>query len=291
VAAARVAEVTMSATFPSAPLISAAWLANNHARVIILDCSVARSVNGSGQTLFASGRDLFTQQHLPGAQFADLFGGFSQPDAAYPFTAPDAQRLSSALQAVGVNQQSLLVLYDRLNGAYAARVWYLLVALYGWSNVRVLDGGFAAWQRLAQPVESGAALPVARGTLQLGPARPALISTERVAEERQRPRVCALRREPFQQAHIPGSINLPYPELLDEDGLIDTSRVAAALRSARIAPPEELVLYCGGGINAAGLALALVAAGYPIDALLLYDDSLNGWLSDASRPVASGAGK
>lgn len=281
----------MTVTFPSGPLVSAAWLAQHHAHVIILDCSVDRSLDSSGQTTFASGHELFTQQHIPGAQFADLFGDFSQPDAAYLFTAPGAQQLSSALQAIGVNPQSLLVVYDQLNGAYAARVWYLLVALYGWSNVRALDGGFAAWQRLAQPVESGAAHPVVRGTVQLGIARPALVSTESVAEERQRPLVCALRREPFQQAHIPGSVNLPYPELLDEDGLIDTDRVAAALRSARIAPPEELVLYCGGGINAAGLALALVAAGYPLHALLLYDDSLNGWLSDISRPVASGAGR
>ncbi|RPD94014.1 sulfurtransferase [Candidatus Pantoea deserta] len=281
----------MAVTFPSGPLVSAAWLAQHHAHVIILDCSVARAVDGSGQTVFSSGRDLFTQQHIPGAQFADLFDGFSDPDGDFLFTAPSAQRLSSALHNVGVNQQSLIVAYDRLNGAYAARIWYLLTALYGWSNVRVLDGGLAAWQRLPQPLESGAARPVARGTVRLGAARPALVSTERVAEERQRPLVCALRYESFQQAHIPGSISLPYPALLNEDGLVDTHRVAAALHTARISPPEQLLLYCGGGINAAGLALALVAAGYPLDALLLYDDSLSGWLSDASRPVASGAGR
>ncbi|ORM65521.1 hypothetical protein HA45_05365 [Pantoea rodasii] len=275
-------------SLPSSPVVSAQWLAEHAQHVVVLDCSVARSVESSGKTAFSSGYHSFLQQHLPNAQFADLFGAFSAPQSRFPFTAPDGSQLSDALRSLGVNQHSLVVTYDQLNGAYAARVWYLLAGVFGWRNVRVLDGGYARWVGTQGTIETGPAHSVACGDIQLSAARPLLRSTEQVEQEKQRPLVCALRREPFQQAHIPGSINLPYPELLNPDGLIDTLRVAEALRNAKITPPEELLLYCGGGINAAGLALALVSAGYPIDALLLYDDSLNGWLSDKHRPVSSG---
>ncbi|WP_416414511.1 sulfurtransferase [Pantoea sp. App145] len=277
----------MAVTFPSGPLVSAQWLAEHQQQVVVLDCSVARTAATNGSTAFASGREIFLQQHLPGAQFADLFEQFSAPHASFLFTAPDARQMSEALQAVGVNQHSLIVTYDQLNGAYAARVWYLLAGVFGWNNVRVLDGGFPAWVQAQGTVEHGPAHAVSRGNIQLGSAQPMLVSTRQVEQQTRFPLVCALRREPFRQAHIPGSINLPYPELLDAAGLIDIGQVKSALHDAQITPPETLLLYCGGGINAAGLALALVASGYPITSLLLYDDSLNGWLSDPSRPVAS----
>lgn len=286
-AATCIAEVNVTVTFPSAPIVSAQWLSENHQHVILLDCSVSRSTDANGRTEFSSGREMFLQQHLPGAQFADLFGAFSAPHARFLFTAPDAQRLSAALRSAGVNQHSLIVAYDQLNGAYAARIWYLLAGVYGWNNIRVLDGGYASWVQIQGAVETGPSNPNVRGDVQLKVARSLLLSTEQVEQETQRPLVCALRRESFQQAHIPGSINLPYPELLNARGLIDIQRVIAALRDAKLTSPQELLLYCGGGINAAGLALALVTAGYPINSLFLYDDSLNGWLFDNSRPIAN----
>lgn len=277
----------MSISLPSSPVVSAQWLSDQAQQVVVLDCSVARSVESNGRTAFSSGYDAFCQQHLPNAQFADLFGAFSAPQGRFPFTAPDGRQLSEALRLLGVNQHSLIVTYDQLNSAYAARVWYLLAGVFGWRNVRVLDGGYARWVETQGTIETGPAHSADYGDIQLDTARPLLRTTEQVEQNTQHPLVCALRREPFLQAHIPGSINLPYPELLNPDGLIDTLRVAEALRNAGITAPQELLLYCGGGINAAGLALALVTAGYPIDALLLYDDSLNGWLSDKRRPITS----
>lgn len=278
----------MSIIFPDGPLVTVKWLEINHQQVTLLDCSVTRSEGVKGKTEFSSGYDTFLMQHLPEAQFADLFGKFSADDAEFAFTAPNAHRLSQALQALGLHPDSLIVVYDQLNGAYAARVWYLLAGVYGLDNVRVLDGGFKAWLKQARSVETGPAQTVARGTLQVRFTRPLLRSTEQVGQEKSVPLLCALRREQFQQAHIPGSISLPYPELLNNEGLIDIASVRAVLQGLEIQLPQPLLLYCGGGINAAGLALALVAAGYPIDSLFLYDDSLNGWLSDSKRPVASG---
>lgn len=275
----------MTNTFPESPVVSAQWLTDHQHQVVILDCSVSRSSTADGQSLFSSGQSLFEQQHIPAAQFADLFGLYSATDAELPFTAPDAIQLSLALRQSGVNPGDLIVVYDQLSGAYAARVWYLLAAVYGWSNIRVLDGGLASWLRAGGATESGPARGVTPGHARVYQTRPLLLSTHAVSLDKQRPKICALRREQFRQAHLPGSLNIPYPELLNQDGLIDLQKTLNALTDHGLTAPQELLLYCGGGINAAGLALVLAASGYPLHSLFLYDDSLNGWLSDATRPV------
>ena len=276
----------MANIFPESPLVSAQWLAEHHHQVVILDCSVSRNSAPEGHTLFSSGQTLFEQQHIPAARFADLFGLYSDTNAELPFTAPDAIRLSLALRQSGINPQDRIVVYDQLSGAYAARVWYLLTAVYGWTHIRVLDGGLVSWLKAGGAIESGPARSVTPGHARVHETRPLLLSTHAVARDNQRPKICALRREQFRQAHLPDSLNIPYPELLDQYGLIDLQKTRNALVLNGLTAPQELLLYCGGGINAAGLALALNASGYPLQSLFLYDDSLNGWLRDGTHPIA-----
>jgi len=107
------------------------------------------------------------------------------------------------------------------------------------------------------------------------------------------PLVCGLRTVQFtgadsddpRQGHIPGSINLPFPDLAP-GGRIDVSYTKTALQQLGIGPDTVPVLYCGGGINAAGLALALTAAGHPD--WRIYDDSMSGWRARPDLPVAKG---
>lgn len=279
----------MPHSLPDGPLVSAEWLQQHQNECLILDCSVARYMASDGSTQFAPGQDLFLQQHIRGAQFADLFKGFSATNAPLPFTAPDTAELSAALRQCGVNQHSNLILYDQLGGAYAARVWFLLFVVHRFARVRVLDGGWRAWLEQGGEQEQGPARSLPMGNIKLAAARAVLLSTADVAAAPP-PLLCALRSESFQRQHIPGSVNLPWPELLDERGRIDIARVFPALQQLGLADASSLLLYCGGGINAAGVALALTAAGFPLQALRLYDDSLNGWLKDGDRPTTSGTG-
>jgi thiosulfate/3-mercaptopyruvate sulfurtransferase len=101
--------------------------------------------------------------------------------------------------------------------------------------------------------------------------------------------VNVLRREVFSGAenpygrpgHIPGSINLPYAELVDPDtSKVDLERVRDA---ARALPPGPAVTYCGSGITAAGYALALRAAGR--HDVRVYDGSLSEWAADPTNPL------
>lgn len=289
---------------PDSPLVEADWLAEHLNAVIVLDCSIAREQTPQGQTRYVSGVALFLQQHIPSARFADLTSDFSHASGAFPFTCPTAEALSAALQAAGVNRRDTIVVYDQLNGAWAARVWYLLTVVFDFPAVRCLNGGLNAWQSAGGLLASGASAEIAPGDAQVSLVNShALLSTGQVvalakrAPDRQRPLLCALRETQYsgeegsdpRSGHIPGSFSLPYPALLDGAGRIDPDRVESAFQMLELTADSEPVLYCGGGINAAGLALALVAAGFPAKQLTLYDDSLNGWLHEPSLPTLRGA--
>jgi len=289
---------------PPSPLVEAAWLAQHLTDVVVLDCSVAREQTPQDGTRYVSGLALFIQQHLPSARFADLAGAFSHSAAAFPFTCPTAHQLSAALQAVGVNRHHQLVVYDQLNGAWAARVWYLLTVVFDFPAVRCLNGGLQAWRAAGGELTSGPPPAVAQGDVEVQLVNgSAMRSTQQVATlakqapDRQQPLLCALREAQYRgeeghnprAGHIPGSFSLPYLALLDAQGRIDRDRVASALQKLDLPPDSQPVVYCGGGINAAGLALALAVAGFPPAQIGLYDDSLNGWLHDPSLPIIHGS--
>lgn len=277
---------------PATPLVEVAWLREHAQDVVVLDCSVDRLPRADGGTDFAPGDALFARGHIPGARFADVMQAFSDPAARFPFTCPSRAQFEQAARALGLAETSAIVAYDDLGGPYAARLWCLFRA-FGLSNIRVLNGGFGAWKTGGHAVETGAAAPVAPGTLAARHAPDLFVGTEDVARmiahptTPEAPLLCGLRTAQFEAGHIPGSLNLPYPDLLGPDGRLEPGRVEATLASTGLGHGIHPILYCGGGINAAGLALALSLIG--IENVKIYDDSMNGWKADATRPIATGA--
>lgn len=137
---------------------------------------------------------------------------------------------------------------------------------------------------VSPPSRSGpASPPPVRGELTLRPPGPVTADLAEVARAPGDRLVCALRKERFDAGHIPGSVSLPYPDLLRPDGTLDLVEVRS--RAAATGLDATSVVYCGGGINAAGLVLALDAAGLPLPRL--YDGSLSEWRADPARPVES----
>ncbi|WP_411036917.1 sulfurtransferase [Shinella sp. BYT-45] len=278
---------------PEHPLVDAGWLRRHRDDVILLDASVERREGPEGTTLFGRGHGIFAKAHIPGARFADLFDGFSDPEAPFAFTVPRPEQIEAAARAAGIDNDSDVVVYDQLGDAWAARIWFVLRA-YGFERVRVLGGGLAAWQAAGGEVETGAAAPVSAGSFRAAPRRDWFVDTatvRRIAEappDPQRPLISGLREASFRKAHIPGSLSLPYPDLRDAAGTIHPDRVRTLLGDLGVPTTSRPVLYCGGGINAAGLALALTAAG--MSGLKIYDDSMNGWLSEPGLPVSEGEG-
>ncbi|MBW8373776.1 sulfurtransferase [Stenotrophomonas sp.] len=248
-----------------------------------------------------SGAQLYAQGHLPGALYADLNRDLSDlrrtGHGRHPL--PDSDAFAARLGEWGIGPDSAVVVYDAGDGSMAAaRLWWLL-RLIGHAQVRVLDGGFAAWQAAGLPVT--AALP------QVTPLPPypgqfdrrQIASVEEVqarlkhapgwlidarAGERFRGEV-----EPLDPVagHVPGAVNRPFALNVHDGRLRPAEDLRAALQPLLgTHAPDEVVLMCGSGVTACHLLLAMEAAG--LDGARIYADSWSGWVSDPSRPVTTG---
>lgn len=237
--------------------------------------------------------------HLPGAAFLDLETALSGPPTPtgtggrHPVPSPD--RVQQALREAGVRQGRPVVFYDARASLGAARAWWL--ATYFGLDARVLDGGLAAWQAAGLPVETGDVSPTP-GDVELVPGARQLLDASDVerwvagggqlldARPADRFRGDNEVIDPV-AGHIPGARSLPALELLDEDGrFLPADAVAALLREADVDPARPAATYCGSGVQAAHVALALEAVGLPAPAV--YVGSWSDWISDRTRPVATG---
>ncbi|MFW7267614.1 sulfurtransferase [Gluconacetobacter sp. Hr-1-5] len=284
-----------------APLVSADWLAGRigDPDLVILDASIMRETGADGRGTYRSGAAHFRQEgHVPGARFADLFDDFSDPAARFPFTRPDTSRLDATARKLGLHANSRIVVYDALTGAWAARVWWIL-RVHGHRHVAVLDGGLAEWCRQGAPLEYGAPADPGTGTWVAAAAlRQGFASLAEMVDivegRRAASVVCALSEADFSGAgstdprrgHIPGSRNLPYRSLLDRHGRFDPASIRRKVARLDLKRDEDIVLYCGGGINAAGLALALEQDGF--QRLSIFDGSLAEWRADPALPLETG---
>ena len=279
-------------------LIDCAELAGNlrAADVRVIDCRFELLDPGAGRRRYDEG-------HIPGAVFADL-----DRDLAAPVTAgtgrhplPDASTLGRTFGRLGITNSSRVVVYDQDNGALASRCWWLLRWL-GHDDARVLDGGFSAWRSLKLPIEAGAPERAA-GEFMPAPRDELVLETHEIAAAG--PDCAALqlvdardsgrfagRHEPIDPVagHIPGAINLPFPASLDVAG---AWRGPAELRELwRDALGDGFgrpwSTMCGSGVTACHLVLSGLMAGLPEPRV--YVGSWSEWITDASRPVATGEG-
>jgi thiosulfate/3-mercaptopyruvate sulfurtransferase len=198
---------------------------------------------------------------------------------------------------LGVGSDSHVAIYDRADGIWAARLWWQFRAL-GHEHVGVLDGGLAAWTAdggLLERHESSSPRPDARfepREIDGYWADRALVRA--IMEGRHAGTlVCALRPLVFagsevnyaRPGHIPTSINLPHGALKDADGRYRRGQALREALSPLLRAPGPIVAYCGGGVTACGLALALAVAGRADVAV--YDGSLSEWAADPSLPLVS----
>ncbi|WBO21556.1 sulfurtransferase [Sphingomonas abietis] len=285
------------------PLVSAAWLAAHLGTVTVLDATVELPApRFDGDYRVASGAAGWEAAHIPGARHADLVDALSIPHPLTSFRHPEADGLRASLADLGVTADRPTVVYDRSDGFWAARLWWMARA--AGVPVMVLDGGWQAWQAIGAPVESGAAGVPARWPSSPPPAARSWPEAWVEREEVERivagassdHLVCALSeavfagRQPTRYARrgaIPGSRNLPARDLKTPDGRLASPDTLDALFSARLGAEagrrERLILYCGGGISAAYLALGLVVAGR--DNVALYDNSLQEWSAVTHLPL------
>ena len=210
-------------------LVSTGWLAANLANTKL------RIVDASLPPAGDEGRDAkakFAARHIPGAVFFDI-DEIADRDSPLPHTMPDAKTFAAAVGALGIGNGTRVVVYDTHGLFSAGRAWWMFRA-FGHDDVAILDGGFPKWVREDRAIEPGAPQPPpARFDARLDPAMvkdfdQVLANIEsrdaQVIDARGSPRFTASAPEPragLSGGHIPGSVNLPYPDLLKrEDGTL-----------------------------------------------------------------------
>jgi thiosulfate/3-mercaptopyruvate sulfurtransferase len=276
-------------------VVSAKWLVERLERpdIALVDASVGKNLGT--ERAWLSGREVFEAGRIPGGRFADLVSDFSDPEGRFAFTRPTAARFASAAGAIGLTNRQHIVVYDNSTGIWAARLWWLFKA-FGHDKASVLDGGLKAWLADSGPLERGP------GDIQhtdfAASERPGFFVDQdevlAVVEGRAKGGlVCVLRADVFSGAeqrysrpgHIPSSVNFPYVELLGPDNrLLPDSALRKAL-APLIASDERIILYCGGGVTAAGTALVLTLLG--ARNVSIYDGSLSEWSADSGLPMVA----
>ena len=241
------------------------------------------------------GREQYRAGHLPGAVFVDLeteLAAHGSPaEGRHPL--PSLQALQSAARRWGIRDDSRVVVYDATGGLAAARAWWLL-RWGGLTDVRILDGGLAAW---TGPLESGEVLPVPGDVTLTGGGMPVLTADQAAAlaagdgvlldaraGERYRGEV-----EPVdpRAGHVPGAVSAPTTDNLNAAGRFRTAAVLSErFAGLGVRPGATVGVYCGSGVTAAHEIAALAEAG--IDAAL-WPGSWSQWSNDPDRPVATGS--
>lgn len=265
-------------------------------RPVVLDI---RWALGAG---VAANREEYLAGHLPGAVFLDLETGLSGEPATdgrggrhpMPRTA-DAQE---AFRAVGVTDVRPVVVYDGANSVPAARAWWLL-RYYGKDDVRVLDGGYAAWVSAGLPTETGA-VEAERGDLVLTPGGRRLLDADGVEHYLDRHQVVDARPanrfrgedeviDPV-AGHIPGAISIPALRNVDEAGrFLPQDDLEMRFTARGIRPDRRTAIYCGSGVQACHMALAMEVAEVGVYDPAVYIGSWSDWITDPDRPVGTGA--
>lgn len=250
------------------------------------------------------GRADYDLAHLPGAVFVDLETELAGPPSAaqgrHPL--PEPERLAGVLRTAGVSQGVPVIVYDDADGSVAARAWWLLRWL-GHPDVAVLDGGFAAWRAEDRPLTADVPRP-APGNLQPNPGQMPTTDADGAAAFADRGVLLDARAperyrgevEPVdaRAGHIPGAHNSPAADNVTADAQDGTKHwrttadLAAHFAGLGVAPETEVGVYCGSGVTACAVVLAIEHAGVSARPATLYPGSFSQWSADKDREVATG---
>lgn len=276
------------------PLVTTEWLAAELGKtdIRVIDATLFLAQHGR------DARAEFESAHIPGAVFFDI-DEVSDTTSPLPHMLPPPEKFASRMQALGLGDGSRIIVYDNSPLRSAARVWWMLT-LFGAHEVAILDGGFAKWVAEGRATESGK--PIVRHRHFTVWADKSLVrdskqmtenlrtKAEQVVDARSAGRFAGTDPEPragLRSGHIPGSKNLPYDQLFNEDGTYKhPEAIKAAFDASGVDFSKPVVATCGSGVTSAVLAFAATLIGHP--KMAIYDGSWSEWGASATNPVVTG---
>ena len=273
------------------PIISPSELKNLPVeKLIIFDARVGKDVYQN-----------YLDKHIKGARFIDLDKDLAEigEDAAFGgrHPLPNVKKFAETLSNLGVSESSHIVVYDDKNGSNAAaRAWWMLRS-FGFKNAQVLDGGFQNAEKENVEFSSGEEIIEKAEFIKKENWLLPTLSLEVIENEltNHSSTVIDVRdayrykgeSEPIDlvAGHIPGAINIPFSENLDENGNFLKPKVLKEKYSKLLQnKPENLIIHCGSGVTACHTILALEYAGFPIPNL--YVGSWSEWSRREGKEIA-----
>lgn len=244
-------------------LVSVEWLYNhlNDDNLLIFDASMNKVTSDSVEV---------EPFQIPNTQYFDIKYVFSDTNAPFPNTVPSEELFTEEAQKLGVNNDSIIVVYDDKGIYSSARAWYLFKS-FGFEQVAVLDGGLPEWMIHGYEVEDKQSNSKPKGNFI------AKYNSERfkffkdiqessnndnhlIIDARSANRFNGLVPEPrkgLRSGTIPNSMNLPFPELFNGNCYKSIEDIAKEFDKIN-ATNKHLVFSCGSGITACILALGAV---------------------------------
>jgi len=240
------------------------------------------------------GDKTFAAGHVPGADFLDLQGEFSDTSAGPLFMMPGVPQLEAAFGRHGADASKTIVLYSIGTMMWSTRFWWMLRSLG--VDALVLDGGFDKWKDEGRPVETGAPKGYPATSFEATPRAGFFVDKTTVRARIGDPSTVIVNAlgpqfhqglEPSRYGRpgrVPGSVNVPAATLTDADKTLTSLADAEAKFAAQgVTRDKTVICYCGGGISATIDLLMLTQLGY--DKLMLYDASMGEWARDPALPI------
>ena len=264
-------------------LVSTDWLGErlNAPDIRILDASMYLPTDGR------NARELYAQAHIPGARFFDI-DDVSDDHSPLPHMLPPVEKFVSRVRKMGIGDGHRIVVYDQQGIYSAARVWWMF-RLFGHEDVAVLDGGLPKWQAEGRPVDDIDPDPrerhftgrrnssMVRDVTQM--ARAVKLRDEQIVDARAAGRFRGEEIEPrkgLRSGHIPGSVNVPFKTLLNDDQTMKSPEETREIfEAAGVDLTKPVATTCGSGVTACVLTLALHRLGHTRNAV--YDGSWVEW--------------
>ena len=273
-------------------LVSAEWLQLNidHPQLVVYDAS---------WHMPASGRDGFEEwknQRIKNARFFDFDQKLCDPGSDLPHMMPDAEHFTAEVQKLGLNNNSVVVIYDSIGLFSSPRVWWMLKSM-GFEQCAVMDGGLPAWLNAGFAIDHDAeSYPADPGDFVASKIASDFCDAQAVLTGIDDPGVTILDARPgerfrgeveepragLRKGHMPGALNLPFPEILDR-GLMKPKAELKQIFNRKIPAGNRVICSCGSGITACVIAYAAHRIGY--QQVSVYDGSWCEWGQPGTLPV------
>jgi len=274
-------------------LVTAEWLADHlsdeNIRVVDIRGYVHTEDLGGGRqrATYSGALDEYLESHIPGSVFVDWTSDITDPNADVKAQIAPPDLFRQRMEAIGVGDDSSVVIADHTGGHMATRLWWAL-AYYGKEDVAVLDGGFNRWHQLGLPLTTEvSSIPDAIFTPRICPwlrataeevHREIARDSRQIVDARDVGMFSGATQRGRRGGHIPGAVSLPAASLVRRNGQwLSREEIRLEAERAGVRLDQPVTAYCNGGVTATALLFGLHRAGVPMSSVTNYDGSWNEW--------------